>query len=54
MDTGDPVTGGAFLKRIGYFQARARQLTSKAFGWKIMDHGGRKTGYWNMIIAIAS
>jgi hypothetical protein len=31
MDAGDPVFG-AYFERIGHFQARARQLTSQAFG----------------------
>jgi len=32
MDTGDPVHGAYSFNRIGHFRARARQLTSQAFG----------------------
>ena len=32
MDAGEPFFRGAFLNRIGYFQIRARQLTSQADG----------------------
>jgi hypothetical protein len=38
MDAGDPIYGAYFpvLPGIGYFQTRARQLTSQAFG-RAMD-----------------